>query len=216
MIPHMLSNTPDFLEWSKQYRFVRAFKSMDQAQFFINGNFYCSHICKNHIMNDQREDKNEGIAYIFKPFHTNTYQTIQPLFHSPIITISNPAIRQGDLIQYSYHMNALNLCVGLVKYLPICGKMYERYKGFGNYWVIGEFYDLLQSVQNIPDWVVAYKVLYSNELIGNWVKRTDYEDEHEFKFLFNNSHNISETAAYIYKTDPLTSSQIIELRQYES
>ena len=174
--------------WAYSYKFIRAFPEEDQAKAFIDGRLYCSHILKYRSTNDIREDINEGRASIFKTIHDGV-NTFYPLSHSPIVFINPNNKYSNELIRIDYDLDFLNLSVGLFDYEPISGEMYKRYLEFGKYWVIGELAELIQKLQELPEWVCGYRVIYSDSLGGNWVKPLSYKSENEFKFLFINTDN---------------------------
>ncbi|MBO5423898.1 MAG: hypothetical protein J6A25_07630 [Lachnospiraceae bacterium] len=181
-------------------KFIRAFKKKDEAEQFINGEVFIRPISTYATLpeSDQRRDVSEGgLDYFTSVDITKPIQTINHIDGTQTVILIEQAMKEGYLHPDDYcyiHTTAKlhQLSVGLFNGV-MTEEMKLRYRGFGNYWVIGEGSELLSNLADVDTWLGGYKVFYSDDYAGFWCKSLAYKQEQEFKSLFRLPNGTGDT-----------------------
>ena len=173
-------------------KFIRAFEKKEWAEQFINGEIFIRPISTYTTLpeSDQRRDIREGgLDYFMLVDITKPIQTINRIDDTQTVILTEQAMKDGYLhpADYYYYIHATaklhQLSIGLFD-STMTSEMKSRYRGFGNYWVIGEYSELISNLANVDTWLGGYKVFYSDDYTGFWCKSLNYRQEQEFKLLF--------------------------------
>lgn len=196
-------------------KFIRAFETKEWAEQFINGEVFIRPISTYTTLpeSDQRRDVCEGGLDYFMPVTANNpIPTINHIDGTQTVILTEQAMKAGYLHPDDYchiHTTAKlhQLSVGLFDGV-MTEAMKLRYRGFGNYWVIGECPELLSNLVNVDTWLGGYKVFYSDDYAGFWCKSLAYKQEQEFKLLFRLPNVTGDTVINI---KPLKTTELIEV-----
>lgn len=172
-------------------KFIRAFETKKWAEQFINGEVFIKPISTYTTLpeSDQRRDVSEGgLDYFTHVDMTKPIQTINQIDGTQAVILTERAMKEGYLHPDDYchiHTTAKlhQLSVGLFDGI-MTEAMKSRYRGFGNYWVVGEYSELISNLAEVDAWLGGYKVFYSDDYSGFWCKSLEYKQEQEFKSLF--------------------------------